>query len=225
MKRWFILRTGGGQTLALAASLRDAGYEAWTPGRTLRRSMPAKTLSGKRIVESEVPILPTFVFASDRAFAAIAGLTQDQGGPHPAFSVFRQGGRVPLVGNGEIAGLRDEEARQAAIIKAIHDAESHAEAERIRVAAIKHEAARRRAERAVERRRREQLLEQREPIVPGVEVEVIEEPMFVGIRGVFEKAEGPWAHVTFGTRSWKIEGWRVLPAPLNDNAARKGIAA
>jgi len=37
---------------------------------------------------------------------------------------------------------------------------------------------------------------------------------------VFEEVEGPYARVRFGAHSWKIEGWRVLPADSdNDQAA------
>ena len=225
MSRWFILRTSGGRTLPLAAALRDAGHEAWSPGRTLRRYVKAKTPSGLRLIETQAAILPTFVFAREDGFAAIADLAVQDHSLLPGFSVFRQDGRVPLVGDGEVAGLRDEEARAAAVIKALHDAESRAEAERIRIAAIKSAAARRRAERELEMGRRRELSARRAAIAPNTPVEVIEHPAMVGWRGVFERADGPYAHVLFGNRSWKIKGWRVMPAALNDNPAPRGVAA
>jgi hypothetical protein len=223
--RWLILRTSAGRTLALAASLGAAGHGVWTPKRTLRRSLKAKTVSGTRLIEIEVAILPTFVFASEHDLEALAELAIGEGRSHPAFSVFRTDGRIPIVGDGEIAGLRAEEAREAATIQAIRDAETYAEAERIRISAIKSDAARRRAERALERDRRHALRSQTCSVEPGAAVEVIDTPALVGVRGVFERADGPYAHVRFGAHSWKIEGWRVLPAALNDNKASRGVAA
>ena len=224
MSRSFILRTSGGQTLPLAASLGGAGFPVWTPARTLRRYMPAKTPSGKRLVETQVPILPTFVFARESALEALAIAAAQSPSPHPAFSVFRHGGRVPLVAEREVRGLRDEEEREAATIAAIHAAESHAEAERIRVAAIRSASARRRAEAAVERERRTALRAQGCAVSPGASVEVVEVPALVGVTGVVEKVEGAYAHVRFGTQSWKIDGWRVLPAATHDQAPRSRAA-
>lgn len=219
VSRWFILRTSGGQTLALAASLCAAGFDVWTPARTLRRYMPARTPSGKRLIETDVPILPTFVFARETVLEALAAATTQEPSPYPAFSVFRHGGRVPIVADVEIAGLRAEEAREAATIKAMREAESHAEAERIRIAAIKSEAVRRRAERELEQRQRAALRNQGCCVEPGALVEVMDAPALVGVAGVVERIEGPYAHVRFGTRSWKIEGWRVMPSTLSTIAA------
>ncbi len=225
MTRWVILRTSAGRTLGLADSLIALGCDVWTPRRTLRRSVKAKTVSGIRLIEIEVAILPTFVFAANLHFETIAGIAMQESSPHPNFSIFRSDGRVPLVGDGEIAGLRAAEARDAAFIQGLRDAETHAEAERIRIAAIKSDAARRRAERALERDHRNALRARGWAVEPGAAVEVIETPALVGVRGVFERADGPYAHVRFGAHSWKIEGWRVLPAALNDNTASRGVAA
>lgn len=217
MSRWIILRTAGGSTLPLCKSLNEARIVAWTPQRTLRRYVRANTPSGKRAVESEIPILPTFVFAGERYQDDLVTIASLERSEHPTFSVFNVDGRVPHIHEAEITGLRAEEADAAATINAMHAAESHAAAEKIRIAAIKSASARRRAEQELDRDRRAAL--RRAPIAlkDGAEVEVTDMPALVGIRGVFERASGPYAHVRFGTRSWKIEGWRVLPAALNDN--------
>ena len=51
---WCVVRTQGGQTLSLAKSLQEAGYQAWTPAETVirraRRSHPAQ--------EIVVPLMP-----------------------------------------------------------------------------------------------------------------------------------------------------------------------
>ncbi|WP_277982266.1 hypothetical protein [Sphingomonas faeni] len=77
MTRWAILRTSGGQTLPLMRSLREAGFDVWSPAKPIRRTIRAKTLSGTRLIETEVPILPTFVFANSHELTPledIAGL-------------------------------------------------------------------------------------------------------------------------------------------------------
>lgn len=105
--RWCILRTSGGNTLSLARSLRKAGFEVWTPEKVHRRRRPRS----KETIDIDLPILPTFVFAradrvADLQAAAVAVIS-----PHPAFSIFRHAGRIPLVADREVRGLRDEEER------------------------------------------------------------------------------------------------------------------
>lgn len=235
MSRWFILRTSGGQTLALAASLRSCDIDAWTPARTLRRYMPAKTPSGKRLVEIDAPILPTFVFmrAADDELVRAAQLMEIERlaiadpSPHPRFSIFRYTDRhgrklAPFVGDREVLGLQEEEEAQAALIKAMRDAESRAEAEAIRRAAMKSASARRRAEQALERQERARLRSHQPTIKPGTPVEVTGAPAFVGVVGIMEGTDGHYARVLFGNHSFKIEGWQVMPSV---DQAPEGIAA
>jgi hypothetical protein len=220
--RWFILRTGGPQTLPLARSLADAGYDVWTPARTIRRVIGQGTRKGARVMEQDVPILPTFVFAREPHLFALAAEAGAEISPHPRFSIFRQGGRVPLVGDAEVRGLQEEEARAAATMQAVRDAESHAEAERVRIAAIKSEAARRRATAELERGRLAALRAQGRSIAPGTEVVVVENAAFTGVTGIVEESGGPTALVRFGARSWKIDAWQLSPA---EHQAPRGIAA
>lgn len=235
MSRWFILRTSGGQTLALAASLRSSGIDAWTPARTLRRYMPAKTPTGKRLVEIDAPILPTFVFmrAADDEVARAAQLAEAEGfaiadpSPHPRFSIFRYTDRhgrklAPFVSDREVRGLQEEEEAQAALNKAMRDAESRAAAEAIRRAAMKSASARRRAEQALERQERARLRAQQTSIAPGTPVEITGEAAFIGVVGIMEGTHGHYARVLFGNCSFKIEGWQVMPSL---EQAPRGIAA
>jgi hypothetical protein len=225
VSRWFILRTRGGRTLALMASLREAGFDVWTPARTLRRNIRAATPSGTRLIETEVPILPTFLFAREQDLDALVDAAAQEPSPHPDFSVFRYAGKIPLVSDGSVAGLREEELRNAAMIQAMRAAETHAEAERIRIASIKSEGARRRAEQANERDRRNALRAQGSTLSAGDDVEVIEMPALVGVTGVLESTDGTFAHVRFGTHSWKVDGWRVMPATSDDHTAPRSLAA
>ena len=216
--RWCILRTSGGQTLPLVRSLRDAGYEAWSPARTIRRVLFPGKKAEKRI-EIDVPILPTFVFVQERHVDALALITRLPISPYPAFSVFHHGGRVPLIGDGQIAGLRAEEEREAATMQAMRDAETYQAAEEIRIAAIKSEAARRRATRELELGRRAELRSKNRKLGPGTEIEVAEMPALAGMTGVVEANDGKTAHVRFGSHSWKIDAWRLSPGNSNALAA------
>ncbi len=223
MSRWIILRTSGGQTLPLTRSLREAGVDAWSPARTLRRVTQRGRPSERRF-EIDVPILPTFVFAREAQIATIADAASDPSGRHPAFSIFRHGGRIPLIADGEISGLRGEEEREAVTMQAIRDAETHQAAEIIRIAAIKSEAARRRATKEMEQARLAELRTHRVTLLPGTSVDVADMPALAGVAGVVEAIDGSVALVRFGTLSWKIEGWRLSPSSSDTSAAR-GLAA
>lgn len=223
MSRWIILRTSGGQTLPLMRSLREVGVDAWSPARTIRRVLRRGRPSEQRL-EIDVPILPTFVFAREEQIATIADAAGDPSGQHPAFSLFRHGGRIPLIADGEIAGLRGEEEREAATIQAMRDAETHEAAEFIRIAAIKSEAARRRATKEMERARLAELRAHRVMLLPGTSVDVVDMPAMAGAAGVLESINGSFALVRFGTQSWKIDGWRLSPSDTHTSASR-GLAA
>ncbi|NYD91409.1 hypothetical protein [Sphingomonas melonis] len=219
MSRWFILRTSGGQTLPLMRSLRAAGYDVWTPAKVLRRTVRAKTPAGTRTIEADAPILPTFLFAKEEHLVALTGEASDPASQHPAFSVFHRAGKAPIIGGAQITGLQAEEAREQAAIAAIRDAETYQEAQRIRMATAKTEAARRRAARAVELAQLRELRGKPMAFAAGAEVTVTNMPAMDGLTGVVEAVNGPAARVQFGNRSWKIEGWRLLPASQQTKAA------
>lgn len=56
---WCILRCSNGKTLELAASLADAGFEAWSPAETISR----RARSGTKREEIRRPLIASFVFA------------------------------------------------------------------------------------------------------------------------------------------------------------------
>ncbi len=228
MTRWAILRTSGGQTLPLMRSLREAGFDVWSPARPIRRTLNAKTPSGTRLIDTEVPILPTFVFASEADLPKLGDIVDDlasgRGCLHPAFSIFRYGGRIPIVGDAEVRGLRDEEERTIAVLQAMRDAENHAEAEKIRIAAMQTETARRRATNELAKAQRLALRSTRRTFKSGTLVEVAEMEAMVGVSGAVEASDGVHAWVRFGSCSWKIEGWRVSPSD-STTSAELGLAA
>lgn len=220
MSRWLILRTSGGQTLPLMTSLRAAGFDAWTPARTIRKVLRPGKRTEQR-VEVDIAILPTFVFAREADLVGLVDAAARPVSPHPAFSLMTHAGRIPLVSDRDVAGLREEEARAIATMQAIRDAETHAAAEEIRIAAIQSEAARRRAVKA-------SLLAQREAAGTfelGAEVRVVDLPALAGVTGVVEARDGSYAEVRFGTQAWKIEGWRLALSDVEAESALTGPAA
>lgn len=230
---WCILRTGGPRTLRLVESLDEDGIEAWTPRRTYRRPVPgAKPRSDgvRPMQELEGPILPTFVFARAVHLGAIEALEREQANPHvasphPPFSLLRYCGAIPLIGDREIVGLREEESREAATRQAMLDAESAEAAQAIRNEAIRDERTRRRAEEKLERQRRARVAGERR-LVPGTQVEVEAHHAFAGMTGIVESNNGSSARVDFGgARSFIIDAWRLAPVASHESPAPRSIAA
>ena len=176
--RWCILRTSGGKTLTLARSLVAAGIDAWTPMLVTKRRRPRSKVQ----IEIDAPILPTFVFARAAHIPDLYRALAAPMNPHPAFSVMRHAGRIPLVGDSSMASLRAEE--QAA-------ADEHS--------------------RKAERARRAKLKARGEvpPIGTVVRVKLV---AFTGMTGVVEVAKGRAAVVNFGGGlTFTIEAWLLTP--------------
>lgn len=112
--KWCILRTSGGRTIPLARSLAGAGFDVWSPIEVRR----CRRGGGKRsYVDREIAIAPTFVFARAAHLGALIAESRAPGSDHPPFSVFRHAGRIPLVADVEIAGMRKAEERAALAAK------------------------------------------------------------------------------------------------------------
>lgn len=217
---WIILRMAGPRTLAVAASLKQAGFEVWTPARTLRRPAPGqrrRLVLGlrRRMIEVEVPMLPGFAFARARHLQDIASLALDPASRHPIFSVFQVVDRAPLISDSGLAGLRDAEAREAAAAEAMRDAETREEAQRLRAEQMRTERARRKA-----------LRRQRKDFHVGECVAVLDMPALAGLVGEIVETAGTSATIDFGgTLTMKVEAWRVIPSALLGGEASSGIAA
>lgn len=204
---WCILRTSGGRTVALARSLAAAGFEAWTPVRTIRRPAPGqgrRLVMGQRrkLIDVDLAILPGFVFARadqlhDLVLAAGAELS-----PHPSFSVFHQSGRVPLVREASITGLRCAErdaaaARLAELTAETRQQERQARAERLRT----------------EKERRKALRREVKNLGAGAAVTVQGMSAFEGLIGVVVQGQGSSATVEFGgSLRIEIEAWQLALA-------------
>ena len=211
---WCILSTSSGRTLPLARSLSEAGLEVWTPTRTIRRPAPGQRRrlhmgQRRKMIEVDVAILPGFVFARATHLDDLAGLSHDPASRHPAFTVFQIGGRVPMVSDASVAGLREEEARAAAFAQSLRDADTREEARRRRAEFMRTEKARRAA---LRRERREFSI--------GQMVQIEEMPSMAGMIGRVASSNGTSAMIDFGGPfAVKVEAWRVIPSALSDAAA------
>jgi hypothetical protein len=214
--RWCILRTSGGRTLALADSLTKAGFEAWSPRKTLKRIKAGvkPRLDGTRpTIEVDAAILPTFVFARAKDLSVLAQVACADITPHPPFSIFRYGGRYPVIADASVIGLQDAERDATAVIEAIRAAETREEAERIRKAALKTERERIRAMRISEAERRKALRNERGTFDAGQHVTVEDMPSFTGVTGVVESSDGRSAVVVFGGMLVvTVEAWQLARA-------------
>ncbi len=105
-QNWIILRTAGARTLPLWRSLAEAGFDAWTPRETVTRRRPRS----REERTTERAILPTFVFVAADRLGDVLGALRAPINPHPGFSLVTHAGRVPVIAEGDIAGLRSAEA-------------------------------------------------------------------------------------------------------------------
>lgn len=121
---WIILRTSGKSTIALAEALTDEGFEVWTPVEHKSMRLPRS----KRRNDTALPLLPSFVFAPLDSLPDLLALSHSPALSYriwdseqrkmvvkgrPYFSVFRHGGKVPVVQDTALAALRAAERRTA----------------------------------------------------------------------------------------------------------------
>ncbi len=211
---WCILSTSGGRNLPLARSLADAGLEVWTPKRTIRRPAPGqrrRLVMGQRrkMIEVDVAILPGFVFARAVHLDDLAAIAHDPAARHPAFTVFQLGGRVPMVSDASMAGLREEEAAAAAVTQALRDHDQREEARRLRAEQMR-----------TERARRAALRRERRDLAIGARVEIDDMPSMAGMVGRVIASTGTAATIDFGGAfPMQVEAWRVIPSALSGEAA------
>ncbi len=124
MADWCILRTSGGNTMQLAESLADAGYEVWTPIETRDQRLPRK----QERTTVRLPLMPSFVFARAQHLGELINLSHSPAlqyrvwdselrrmvvKGHPMFSLFRHGGLYPLIPEYQLLPLRIAEKRTA----------------------------------------------------------------------------------------------------------------
>jgi hypothetical protein len=113
---WFILRTSGRSTLLLAKTLKQDGFDVWTPARTQIIRVPRMNVRR----EVTLPLLPSFLFAKTRHLADLLELsnliekprriTQDgEARYHRDFSVFHYFDKIPMIADRHLEPLRLKE--------------------------------------------------------------------------------------------------------------------
>jgi hypothetical protein len=214
--RWGMLRTSAARTLVLADSLTRAGFEAWSPRKTLKRVKPGvkpRSDGTRPTIEVDAPILPSWVFVRAKDLEVLARVACAEISPHPDFSLFRDRGRWPNISAASVAGLQEAERAAAETIAAIRAAKTREEAERIRKKAMKTERERIRAMRISEAERRKALRDERGDFRAGQAVSVEEMPAFTGVTGVVESSDGRTAVVVFGGMLVvTVEAWQLARA-------------
>jgi len=94
--------------MRVTASLAGAGFDVWTPVETQVRRLPRS----KKTVEREMPVMPTYAFASADSLPDLLALSGAVDSSHPPFSIFRHRDHFPLIAARSLAPLRDAEERQ-----------------------------------------------------------------------------------------------------------------
>lgn len=197
--KWCILRTAGARTLALAASLNDAGMTAWTPVAIRRQGIRR----GAEIVEVERPrpIAPTFVFGAESQLLDFAILAAQPFSAHPSFSVFQWDGRYPIVGARGLSGLREAEAVARVAIEVKREDLARERRQRERAAALR-----------TEKQKRKALKSVRRDFELGTRVEVMDMPAMAGVTGTIVESRGTSAVIAFGgSLNMTIEAWKIIP--------------
>lgn len=123
---WVILRTQGRNTLRLAETLSEDGYEAWTPVESRNIRIPRANV--RRTVR--LPIMPSYVFVRAQHLIDLIQLAGMKPIPrrvcsrplerseewrpfHADFSVMRYCDRIPVISDHHLQSLRTIEAKRA----------------------------------------------------------------------------------------------------------------
>jgi hypothetical protein len=114
-EQWCILRTSGRQTLKLADTLGEDGFEVWTPQETRRIRIPRKNVRR----EITLPIMPSYVFARARHRIDLLEMERMEVKPrrghgfgrpaHPRFNVMRHAGQLVAIEDRHLNALRQIE--------------------------------------------------------------------------------------------------------------------
>jgi transcription antitermination factor NusG len=109
---WCVLRCQGRSTLRLADSLAKDGYEVWSPRETRKIRIPRMNVRREVIL----PLLPSYVFAKAHHLVDLLGIAQMPAKPRPLgdksepahadFSVMHCFGKLPLIADRDLNGLR-----------------------------------------------------------------------------------------------------------------------
>jgi len=169
----------------------------------------------RKLIDVDLAILPGLVFArADQLHDLVRAAGVEQS-PYPSFSVFHQAGRVPLVREASVKGLRCAERDAAAARQAELDAETRLEERQARSDRLR-----------TEKERRKALRREVKNLGEGDAVTVEGMAAFDGLIGIVVQGRGSTAVVEFGgSLRIEIEAWQLLPMLPQNRNIHAGIAA
>ena len=108
---WIILRCSGKATLQLVKSLEGAGYlgQIWTP----TVEVAVRTGASRSKSKVDVAVLPSYAFCDADRVSDLIGEAADPTSNHPNFSLFRHNGRIAVVSDRSLDGLRIEQNKKS----------------------------------------------------------------------------------------------------------------
>jgi transcription antitermination factor NusG len=104
---WIVLETRAQKTLALADSLRVAGYEVWAPVRAVKKRLPRSNVKREIVVS----MLPRYVFARGSQIFDLFAEAANPIANHPQFRVAKWAGIVPRIPDRDFEAMRRNERR------------------------------------------------------------------------------------------------------------------
>lgn len=126
MKKWCILTTSPARTLQVEKSLKEAGFDVWTPKATERRRIGRK----REQIEQCFAVAPGYLFADADQLHRLVSASKSTGQEyrrwdrearrmvahcHPPFSVFRFQNEFALITDAALDPLRLAEGRAKAV--------------------------------------------------------------------------------------------------------------
>lgn len=125
---WCVLRMASARTLAVVRSLREAGFDVWTPTGMTRRYRPRST----KYRDEDDALVKTFAFARYQDAPRLSALAHAPGQEHPAFTLLMHRERYGRVTDRALDGLREHEVDHAEKWKEFVAAEELKRLERLR---------------------------------------------------------------------------------------------
>lgn len=110
---WCILRMGSASTLSVLESLRQAGFEVWTPVERKIGRMPRTRAQ----FDKSFALMPSYVFANVRHVEELARLAMIPNREHPRFTLFKHQGGFPLIADAELEALRSIETKRQGLFE------------------------------------------------------------------------------------------------------------
>ncbi len=110
---WCILRCSNVNTLPLLRTLGREGVEVWSPLEMVTKRVPRANI--KRTLEQA--LLPSYIFANVEQLAVLLAICEAPVSGHREFRIMHTHGRMPLIDDTDLAGLRLLERKSRAAVR------------------------------------------------------------------------------------------------------------